>query len=92
MSSPFKIWVKYGEGQPAEIIFDRGNVHALKKAIKKELTHDLDKTAVHRIILRKHSDETDLEPDAMVDSSFQNTAKNPLQVIVPEEKHEEQGN
>ena len=71
--------------QPCRVVFDGGDVDDLKEA-EKRLSPRLNETALHWIILCKHGDETDLEPDAIVDLSFQNSNKNLLQVIVPEEE------
>ena len=66
----------------------------LKEVVKKRLSPRLNETALDQITLCKPGDEADLEPGTKVDLSFQNTDKNPLQVIVivPEEEHKEQGN
>ena len=34
-SSPRRIWVKYGDGQPARIDFEGGEVYDLKKRLRK---------------------------------------------------------
>ena len=76
-SLPFKIWVKYGNAQPCRVVFDGGDVDDLKEAVKERLSPRLNETALHWIILCNHGDETDLEPDAIVDLSFQNSDKKP---------------
>ena len=81
-SSPRRIWVKYGDGQPVKVVFDGDDVPDLKKVIKKELSPELDDVAVSRITLRKHGEEEDLDPELVVDNSFINSSKTPLQLIV----------
>ncbi|CAG8715721.1 9982_t:CDS:2 [Funneliformis caledonium] len=61
-----RIWVKFGDVQPARIDFDGDDVYVLKKAIKKELSPDLDGVAVNRITLRRHGEEEDLRADLTV--------------------------
>jgi len=70
-------------------------VEDLKEAVKKRLANQLGDVDVNRIILRKHGQNTDLEPYHIVDNSFTNTAKTPLQVIVQgkdQMEEEKQGN
>ncbi|CAG8562894.1 11319_t:CDS:2 [Paraglomus brasilianum] len=89
-SSSKRIWVKYGDGQPVSLMFDRGIVDDLKKAIKKELSPRLDNVAVNEITLRRHGEGEDLRADLTVDENFVNNYDTPLQIIVnaPERKHE----
>jgi len=90
MGSPLKIWVKFRTGRPVKITFDGGDVDDLIKAIKNQHSEKLKDVDTADIILRKHGEEVDLEPDDLVDQSFQNTAKTPLQVIVQEEDQAEE--
>ena len=81
-SSSKRIWVKYGDGQPVSLMFDRGIVDDLKKAIKKELSPRLDNVAVNEITLRRHGEGEDLRADLTVDENFVNNYDTPLQIIV----------
>ncbi|CAG8672097.1 8764_t:CDS:2, partial [Paraglomus brasilianum] len=79
--SPKRIWVKYGDGQPARIDFEGGEVYDLIKAIKKELSNKLGDVDVDEITLRRHGEEEeDLDPELAVDDSFKNSSKTPLLV------------
>jgi len=77
----FTLWVRYSNNQPVSLEFETGNVDKLKDVVKHKLTklRILDND---NIILRKHEGTVDLEPDAIVDESFGNTAKTPLQVSI----------
>ncbi|CAG8524670.1 11192_t:CDS:2 [Paraglomus occultum] len=77
-SSPKRIWVKYGDAQPARIDFEGGEVYDLKKAIKKELSNKLGDVDVDEITLRRHGEEEDLRPGLLVDESFKNDDGSPL--------------
>ena len=81
-SSPVRIWVKYGDGQPVSLVFDGDIVDDLKKMIKKELSLSLDDVAVNQIRLRRHGEEEDLRADLTVDENFVNNYDTPLQIIV----------
>ncbi|CAG8575198.1 4965_t:CDS:2 [Gigaspora rosea] len=78
----FKIWVKYGDSQPARILFEGEIVHDLKEVVKKTLVPKLDNMALNRITIRRHGEEDDLRPGLVVDRSFINDDETPLQVIV----------
>ncbi|CAG8653801.1 1283_t:CDS:1, partial [Paraglomus brasilianum] len=78
----FNIWVKYGESQPAKVIFSGGDVDDLKEAIKRKLTNTLGDVDVADITLRRHDEEVALEPDNVVDRTFGPTTRKPLKVIV----------
>ncbi|CAG8464799.1 6656_t:CDS:2 [Diversispora eburnea] len=77
-----KIWIKYDDSRPTRLIFNGEIVDDLIRAIKKELSPDLDDVAINRITLRRHGEEEDLDSWLKVDGSFENNGKSPLQVIV----------
>ncbi|CAG8674672.1 6061_t:CDS:2, partial [Paraglomus brasilianum] len=79
-ASPRRIWVKYGDSQPVSLVFDGDIVDDLKKAVKKELSNKLGEVDVDEIILRRHGEEEDLDPELAVDDSFKNSSKTPLLV------------
>ncbi|RHZ61359.1 hypothetical protein Glove_348g40 [Diversispora epigaea] len=78
-----KIWIKYGDSRPVRLAFDGEIVDDLIRAIKKELSPDLDDVALNRITLRRHGEKEDLDPGLAVDQSFKNNTSTPLQVIAP---------
>ena len=67
---------------PTKVSFTEGDVNDLKAAIKTKLEPKLKNVAVDNILLRKHGETANLKPKATVDSSFENTPENSLQVIV----------
>ncbi|CAG8573416.1 952_t:CDS:2 [Paraglomus brasilianum] len=81
----FTLWVRYSNNQPVSLEFETGIVDKLKDVIRHKLTklRTLDND---NIILRKHESTFDLEPDVIVDESFRNTTKTPLQVVILEDK------
>ncbi|KAF0544897.1 hypothetical protein F8M41_002571 [Gigaspora margarita] len=56
----FKIWVKYGDSEPTQILFEGEIVDDLKRAVKKELSPELDSVTVDDITIRKHGEEISL--------------------------------
>ncbi|RHZ81939.1 hypothetical protein Glove_116g8 [Diversispora epigaea] len=82
LGHPSKIWVKYGDSQPAKIVFKGEDVDDLKEAIKTRLSNQLGDVDVNQITLRRHDEEVDLRPGLSVDESFKNDDDTPLQVIV----------
>ncbi|KAF0555617.1 ras-domain-containing protein [Gigaspora margarita] len=92
----FKIWIKYGDSQPVQVLFKGDIVDDLKEVVKKTLAPELDDVTVDDITIRKHSEEDDLCPGLVVDQSFINDYETPLQVLVNapmtlKRKHEELG-
>ncbi|KAF0544902.1 aaa family ATPase [Gigaspora margarita] len=74
----FKIWVKYGDSKPTQILFEGGIVDDLKRAVKKELSPDFDDVFLNHITIRRHSEEIGLCPGLVVDRSFINDYETPL--------------
>ncbi|CAG8663842.1 2626_t:CDS:2 [Rhizophagus irregularis] len=64
----FTIWIKYNNEQAVSVEFQTGTIDKLQPWI----------------ILRKHEATVDLESDEIVDQSFANTAKAPIQVFTTE--------
>ncbi|GES94461.1 P-loop containing nucleoside triphosphate hydrolase protein [Rhizophagus clarus] len=79
---PYKIWVKYGDGQSVKIIFNEGDVDDLKKSIKNELPEQFKNISISQITLRKQGEEVDLDPELKVDERFVNNSKTPVQIFV----------
>jgi hypothetical protein len=75
----FTLWVKYNNEQSVSLEIQKVTVDKLKDVVKRRL--NLSKVNNGRIILQKHEATVDLEPDEIVDQSFENTAKTPLQVF-----------
>jgi hypothetical protein len=84
----FTIWVKYSNEQAVSVEFQTGTVDKLKDVIKRRVT-SLGKVNNGKIILRKHEATVDLEPDEIVDKSFANTAKEPIQVFITGKRQHE---
>ncbi|RHZ56108.1 hypothetical protein Glove_406g94 [Diversispora epigaea] len=94
LGRPSKVWVKYGNNQPAKIVFNEEDVDDLKEAIRKKLSPNFNDVSVDNITLRRYGEEVDLRGDLTVDKSLITTYDNPLQVIVNapatlKRKHEE---
>ncbi|GES94491.1 ATPase, AAA domain containing protein [Rhizophagus clarus] len=79
---PYKIWVKYGDGQSVKVIFNEGDVDDLKKSIKNELPEQFKNISLSQITLHKQGEEVDLDPELKVDERFVNNSKTPVQIFV----------
>lgn len=79
----YKIWVKYGnDNKPVKVdIKEHQDVDDLKSKIKEKFSNRLRYFDTDQMMLRKHGEEVDLDPECEVDESFVNTSQTPVRVF-----------